>query len=171
MKRALLTVALMLVSAGLIAGDNHEATIRSAAEKASLAVVGGRMEAVADSTYPGLVTAMGGRSDMIIALRQSVSDLSKRGLSVEKIEVGEISDTVTAGDQLHAVVRIKRTIKAPTGRQIQDSFMLAISSDAGKNWTFVEGRQMTPPMIEALFPNFNGELVFPKTSEPVFVRD
>ena len=68
-----------------------------------------------------------------------------------------------AGDELHAVVVAKRTIEGTRGRQTLDTYMIAVSGDGGKKWTFVDGPPLTPKHIEALFPEFNKALEIPKT--------
>ena len=92
-------------------------------------------------------------------------------MGVIATEIVSISEPLQAGDELHAIVRAKRILKAPGGRQIQDTFMIAISGDEGRNWTFVDGPQLTPKHIEALFPDFNEALEFPETVPAVFEKD
>jgi hypothetical protein len=160
-----------IASAGTADAAQHEAAIRAAAEKASSAIVDGRMEAIADSTYPGLAAVMGGRVALINSLHESSAELRKRGLSVTEMEVVSISPTVQAGRQLHSIVRMKRMMNAPNGIQVQDTFLIAVSEDAGASWSFVEGRQLSQDQLKVLFPDFNPELKFPATAKPVFIRD
>ena len=100
----------------------------------------------------------------------SPSSCLKAGRS-RGVEITRISEPVQAGSELHAVVRTKRTVRGPTGRQIQESYVIAVSADEGENWTFVDGQKLTPQHIMALFPDFNVDLVLPGPSAPVFERD
>ena len=161
----------VIAFAGVAEAAQHEAAIRAAAEKAAAAIVDERTEAIADSTYPGLAAVMGGRVALINSLHESSAELKKRGLSVTAMEIRSISPTVVAGRQLHSIVRIKRTMDAPNGIQLQDTFLIAVSEDAGASWSFVEGRQLSPEQLNVLFPDFNPELKFPATAKPVFIRD
>lgn len=171
LKNLSLTLLALLAAVGVANADQYEATIRAAAEKASSAIVEGRTEAIADSTYPGLAAVMGGRVALINSLRESTEELKNRGLSVSSMEIRSISPAVQAGAQLHSIVRVKRMMTARNGKQVQDTFLIAVSEDQGATWSFVEGRQLSPEQLQVLFPNFNSELKFPATAKPVFIRD
>jgi hypothetical protein len=158
----------IVISATLVqAADDPTVEIRAQFIKAAQAVIKGDADAILDSTYPGLIQRVGGRVEMRAKVIDSLMDLRHRKLSVQRTEVVSISQPVEAGEELHSVVRAKRIMQGPGGRQIQDTFMIAVSSDRGKNWTFVDGQQLTPQHIMALFPNFNTSLVLPRTAPPV----
>jgi len=149
------------------AADDPTVEIRAQFVQASQAVIKGDADAILDSTYPGLIDRVGGRAEMRAKVIESLIDLRHRKLSVQRTEVVSISQPVEAGEELHSVVRAKRVMQGPGGRQIQDTFVIAVSSDQGKSWTFVDGQQLTPQHILALFPNYNKALVLPRTAPPV----
>ena len=170
MKRFVI-VAVLLSSMLVCAADDSIANIRVAFDRAVQAAVVGDAETILDSTYSGLLEQVGGRDAMRSMVIKNLNDLKERGMAVVGTEIVSISEPLQAGDELHAIVRAKRTVKAPGGRQIQDTFMIAVSSDGGQNWTFVDGPQLTPKHIEALFPDFNEALELPETAPPVFEKD
>ena len=160
-----LTVAIVaLLSATFVgAAEDPKANIRADFDRAVQAVAAGDAEAILDGTYPGLVQLVGGRDAMRSIVLENLKDLERRGLVVVGTEIVSISDPLQAGEELHAVVRAKRTLKGDGGKQVQDTFMIAISGDGGTKWTFVDGRPLTPKHIKALFPDFNDALEIPKT--------
>lgn len=152
------------------AADDPVENIRADFDKAQRAVVTGDTATILASTYPGLVQQVGGPDAMRSMVVKNLEGLEERGMTVVGTEIVSISQPVQAGSELHAVVRATRTVKAPGGRQVQDTFMIAVSADQGKSWTFVDGPQLTPKHIHTLFPDFNDALVLPKVKAPVFER-
>ncbi len=171
MKKSVVAIVALLSFTFVCAADDPVANIRAAFDRAAQAVVAGDAEAILDSTYSGLLEQVGGRDVMRSMVIKNLNDLKKRGMAVVATEIVSISEPLRAGDELHAIIRAKRTVKAPGGRQIQDTFMIAVSGDGGQNWTFVDGPQLTPKHIEALFPDFNEALELPETAPPVFEKD
>jgi len=170
MKKSPIAVVALLIATLAYGAEDPQANIRADFDRAQAAVVSGNAGAILDSTYPGLVKQVGGPDAMRSVLTKNLDELEKRSISVVGTEIVSISQPVRAGAELHAVVRAKRTVKSPGGVQIQDTFVIAVSSDAGKKWTFVDGPQLTPKHIHALFPDFNSDLVLPKTEPPVIEK-
>ena len=170
MKKPTVLFAVFLVACGLSASDSAD-RLRADAEWMCAAVTKGDAAAIVEYTYAGLLEKVGGAEAMRELTVAGQSALTKQGLSVVSVDITSISDPVQAGSELHAIVRTKRTVKGPTGRQIQETFVIAVSGDEGQNWTFVDGQKLTPAHVVALFPEFNPDLVLPGKSEPVFERD
>lgn len=171
MKKFAAAIVAVLSVTLVCAAEDPTANIRADFDRAAQAVVAGDTEKILDSTYPGLVQQVGGRDAMRSMVTKNLSDLEQRGMAVMATEIVSISQPLRAGDELHAIVRARRTVKAPGGRQVQDTFMIAVSGDEGKSWTFLDGPQLTPKHIKALFPDFNEALELPETAPPVFRKD
>ncbi len=162
MKKFPVAVVAMLSVALVCAAEDPKANIRADFDRAVQAVMAGDAEAILDGTYPGLVQQVGGRDAMRSMVLENLKDLERRGLTVVGTEIVLISDPVQAGEELHAVVSAKRTVEGSEGKQTLDTFMIAVSSDGGAKWTFVDGPPLTAKHIEALFPDFNEALEIPK---------
>ena len=168
MKKSPVAIVALLSVTLVCAAEDPTANIRADFDRAAQAVAARDAEAILDSTYPGLLQQVGGRDAMRTMVVKNLTDLEQRSMAVVATEIVSISQPLQAGAELHAIVRAKRTVRAPGGRQIQDTFMIAVSGDEGEKWTFVDGPQLTPKHIEALFPEFNAALVLPKIERPVF---
>jgi len=171
MKREAIAIVFLLAATLVCASVDPQVTIRKAVERASEAVIAGDTDAILDSTYPKLIEQVGGRESMREILTKNLTGLEQRGLTVVSNEIVSISEPVRAGTELHAIVRSRRTLKAPRGRQIHDTFLIAVSGDDGQSWSFVDGPQLTPNHIKILFPDFNSALVLPRVDAPVFQAD
>ncbi len=171
MKKTLMVLTLLLFPGVACAEDDPTAPIRADFDEATEAVLVGDAEGILKYTYPGLIEKVGGLDAMRSIVVGNLTDLERRGMSILTTEIVSIAEPLPAGRELHSVVRAKRTVKTPGGRQIQDTFMIAVSIDGGKRWTFVDGPQLTPQHIDALFPEFNEALELPETAPPVVEKD
>ena len=162
MKKLPIALVVLLSVTVVGAAEDPKANIRADFDRAVQAVVAGDAETILDGTYPGLVQQVGGRDVMRSMVLENLKDLERRGLTVVGTEIVLISDPVQAGDELHAVVSAKRTVEGAEGKQTLDTFMIAVSSDGGAKWTFVDGPPLTAKHIATLFPDFNETLEIPK---------
>lgn len=63
-------------------------------------------------------------------------------------------------------------MKVPGGRATAKSFLLGISTDKGKTWTFVDGNGIGDEKVKRkLLPNLPAEFKLPKKEKPVFRKD
>ena len=170
MRKPTILLTVFLAACGM-AVSNDADTLRADAEWMCQAVVKADADAIVEHTYPGLVEKVGGTDEMRKAIVAGHTDMRQRGLVVIGLEITKISEPVQAGSELHAVVRTKRAVRGPTGKQTLESYVIAVSADEGENWTFVDGQKLTPAHVMALFPDFNVDLVLPGPSKPVFERD
>lgn len=124
---------------------------------------------IVDLTYPELVNAMGGKNTMVSQLTTAMNDMEKNGFHIVSITFGAPTKIYEAGMQLHCLLPQTSISTSKEGTYTSKSSLLAISSDKGKSWTFLDVSQMNKDNIKQLFPDFNPALVFPKLEAPVFV--
>ena len=77
---------------------------------------------------------------------------------------------MTAGDDLYIVVPFLLEMKAPGGKLLQKSFVIGVSSDQGKTWTFVNGDQEMKK-IKQVLPDLPDKLKLPERQKPTFEKD
>ncbi len=121
-------------------------------------------------TYPKLVAQMGGRDKMMALMKQAMAELEgKQGFTFKSATVGTPSRIYRAGTELHALLSLDMNLESAGGTLKLYSYLLGVSGDGGKNWTFVSGSQLTPEGIRDLFPAFNKDLKVPPQPQPEFV--
>ncbi|HYV34402.1 MAG TPA: hypothetical protein VE988_01785 [Gemmataceae bacterium] len=125
---------------------------------------------VIDLTYPKVIELGGGREKMIGALKASMSDLKTKGFALMSNKVDDPSEPVAAGDELFIVVTYLLEMKAPGGKLLQKSFVVGISPDQGRNWTFIDGGTDVAKVRQFL-PNLPERLKLPEQQPPVFEKD
>lgn len=175
MMRSLLIVFVAIVlSTQLVRGDAQTEQIVKLAEENSVALISGNYAHLVDLTYPKVVELIGGRDKMIEALRRSSEDMKARGSKILGAEVSEPKEVVTAGEKQFAVVPMKVRVQVPTGALRSKEFLIAVSEDRGKTWTFVDSAGLVSEpgkereKLAQILPDFPSQLKLPSREEPVW---
>lgn len=160
----LLVLTLMLPYA-LLAQDT--ALVRQQAQILGDAIIKGDYQTVIDHTYPGVIDMVGGKDKMLQATTQAMGGLKDQGITIEKLTVGHASQFYKAGTQIHCLLPETLRMKLPNGHAIAQSYILAVSSDGGKTWSYMDVNANSKDLLPKLFPNFNADLKIPDPTPPV----
>ncbi len=140
--------------------------VRDQAEKCSTAFIEGDYETFTDLTHRELVRKAGGRDEMIAQLRANAEELSKR-FKVLAVEVGVPEEIAEAGADLVAIVPTVTRMDLPgISEQTHRSFLIGVSDDKGRTWTFLEGSGYDEKSIRKVLPDFPETLELPKIEMP-----
>lgn len=126
---------------------------------------------VIDLTYPKLVELSGGRDSLQKLIVERIEALKKQGVTTFEGLVGSPGPFFKAGNQIHCLVPEILVLKMYNGRYVTRSYLLAISNDKGKSWTFLDVGKMPADVLHKLLPNYNDELVIPTSGKPMFFPD
>jgi hypothetical protein len=141
--RTSLALLALAVCAQLASADPQTERIRKLAAENSAALTSGNYARLVDLTYPKVVEMIGGRDKMIETLRRGSEDMKAHGSAILGTEVGEPKEVVTAGDKQFAIVPMTVRVQVPDGTLRSKGFLIAISEDRGKTWTFIDGAGVT----------------------------
>ena len=145
-------------------------TMKAKAEEVGRAIVAGDQKTVVDLTHPKVVQMMGSRDGMIILLERTAREMKSRRTFIRSVEFEEPVDMQGWGDELFGVVPFTLEMALGDRRAMQKSYLIGVSSDGGKTWTFVDGAQADRAMVQRLFPNFPNKLRLPERQEPVEIN-
>ena len=147
--------------------------LKQQAQELSDAVVNGDYPRAVDLTYPKLVRLMGGRAQFIAYYEKSMKELQSDRFRLYEIIVGEPRDILKIGPEYYAIVPSKMKMKVAEGTLVGDAFMIGISADGGKNWTFVDSPSATDKTKSAILfgPAAAGKLQIPESKRPVLHRE
>lgn len=143
---------------------------KSKTEEINKALINENFGKVADLTYPKLVQLMGGRTKMISAMESGNRDMKSKGFAFVSAKVDSPSDPVMAGSELFIVVPYLLEMKVPGGKLRQKAFVIGVSSDKGKSWTFVNG-DLGAEKVKLVVPSLPDRLKLPEKQEPVVEMD
>ncbi|HWE39689.1 MAG TPA: hypothetical protein VG406_24280 [Isosphaeraceae bacterium] len=175
MKR-LVTVGL-IVAFGLVArGDEKDKIAKNCEEQAKetgKALLKGDYEKLLDRTYPKLIELAGGREAMLKALRESLKKIEDEGFAFKSVDVDEPSRFGKAGDDRIAVVPmtvVMTQTKPEKGTITTKGYLLGISGDDGKTWTFIDGAKLDSKSVKLFLPKFPDDFKLPEKPRPKFEK-
>ncbi len=127
--------------------------IKSRAEELSRAFIAGEFLKVAELTYPDVVEMGGGREKMAAYLAKEMGDAKTMGYEILSYALGEVGQVVGVKEYLFAAVPTTMRMKTPQGVWSRKSFLLAVSRDGAKTWTFVDGEGTSKERFQVLCPS------------------
>jgi hypothetical protein len=131
------------------------------------ALVNNDFTAFSKYMHPALVTLAGGRQKLKNSMDSA--DIMKKqfGIQFSKILIGEPGEIIAYKDQLQCVVPQYTDMQTPMGRLSLSSSLIAISTDKGKNWYFVDTNMYKTDKLTAVLPDLSPKLVIPPKQQPV----
>ena len=162
-------IAFILATGSLFAQVDKK-IIKQQAELTAAALLKGDYETVIRFTYPKIVEMLGGREKMIDILNSGRAQMEQQGMSIQSVTFGEPSESVAAeGGEIHCLVPQTLFVTVPAGKMKAESWLLAISTDKGANWYFLDTAQMTMDNIKNFIPHYNPELKIPEKKAAEFI--
>ncbi|HEX8475132.1 MAG TPA: hypothetical protein VF666_13965 [Pyrinomonadaceae bacterium] len=144
--------------------------IKAEAEKSSRAFLSGDFNKVLDSTYPRIIELGGGKAKLIASMEAGMKEIRDLGLKIVSHTVGEPEKTVRAGTMLVAVVPTTLKMESTDTLFTQRSFWLAVSTDDGKTWTFLDGSYLNKESMKIVLPEAVDKITLPGVEQPVMER-
>src|SRR5204862_5262728 len=152
---ALIAVA---ICAQFANADPQREQIRKLAAENSAALTSGNYARLVELTYPKIVEMIGGRDKMIETLRRGSEDMKAHGSAILGAEVSEPKEVVTVGDRQFAILPMTVRVRVPDGTLRSTGFLIAVSEDHGKTWTFIDGAGLKEKLAQVL-PEFPPQLL------------
>jgi hypothetical protein len=131
------------------------------------AFISGDYKIFAHYTYPEIVKMTGGEYKMAEALAKITNDMKIKGMLFNSIVFGEVSKIVKSGNELQCTLPQHTEIKLSAGRAVSTSTLIAISTDRGSNWTFVDTSNKDITTIRKLLPHLSNAIIIPPPQPPV----
>jgi hypothetical protein len=155
----------------LAAGDaDSKQAVKSQAQEMASAFAKGDYEKFVGYTHPKLVKLIGGQEKMIEVVKSSLAGMKSRGFTIQSYTVGDTTGMVAKGADRFAIVPATMIVNASGATVTTNSFLVGISEDGGKHWTFLDGAKATPQNIRILVPNYPEELKLPEKQRPVIEK-
>lgn len=145
--------------------------LKKQAKRFAVATFNGDHQTIIALTYPGLVKLSGGPEQMQKLITEKIESLKKQGVMKFDGSIGSPGSFYKAGDQIHCLLPETLVLKTFNGRYIGRSYLLAVSNDKGKSWTFLDVGNMPADVLHRLLPNYNEDLVIPASGKPMFFAD
>jgi len=166
-----LVVLGLLAFAAVAEAPPQADAVKKLAEELADATVKQDFTKVIDLTYPTLVKELGGREKAIEQSAAIMNQIKTQGFVITAFTVGEPGDFSKEGDNTFVVVPTAMEMTAPVGKIESKSYLLGISSDAGKTWRFLDGAGMqSKELRDKLLPPLPAKLKLPEKEPPRLVK-
>jgi len=148
-------------------GENYPTLIAQANE---LGEALGRKDyaKVVDLTYPKVIESAGGRDKLLAAMTNELKTMEAEGVQIISSKSSPPSQFVHDAGGIYAVVPMTSKFKAQDGIFQVEGSLIAISTDAGQNWTFIDATGKDQSELKKFLPNFE-KLNVPPEKPPVKV--
>jgi len=118
----------------------------------------------ANYTYPKILELMGGKSTMVQATKQSMTQIKSEGFSIIDLKFKDVSNFLEKDGELQCTLRQLITMKTPKGTIASEYTLIGISEDKGVHWTFMDTSGKSKETMLKYFPNLHPNLIIkPKT--------
>jgi hypothetical protein len=168
-KNFIFFILVLLIPFATFAQDT--AVVKKQAKRFAVATFNGDFRTVIDLTYPKLVELSGGRDTMQKLITERIETLKKQGIMTFDGSVGSPGPFYKAGSQIHCLLPETIILRMFNGRYVGRSYLLAISDNKGKSWTFLDVGKMPADVLHKLLPNYNNDLIIPPSGKPMFFAD
>lgn len=153
------------------AGAIDREKLKQQAQELSDAMVNGNYARAADLTFPKLVRLIGGRTQFIAVLEKEMAEIKSDRFRLSSISVGEPHDVIHVNRQHFAIVPTTMRFKVPEGTLVGEAYMIGISADGGKNWTFIDSAKSgNKDQFRTLVGPAADQLKLPEEKRPVLYR-
>lgn len=115
--------------------------------------------------HPAVLDMMGGKEQYINQLEYSRKDMKKLGISYLTVKSGAPSAIIRYGDELQCVVPQVVEIKTTAGVMRNESSLIAVSTDEGQTWLFIDTGGKDLQGVKEYFPKLSDELIIPPSSQ------
>lgn len=116
-------------------------------------------------THPKIILGLGGKDNALKKLEGAMGQMQSQGIAFKSVSVGDIKSIVKSNGDLYSVVPDIIQVMVNGGVVTRGSSLLAISSDNGKRWYFVDTAPFKHQSIKKLFPTYPDGLVIPETGQ------
>lgn len=162
-----LSTTIFNIQAQSIDQNKLSAILKQQASRMGIAFVGGDYTTFANYTYPLILKSMGGAVKMAAILTKSTKGMKAQGMIFSNITFDEPSKIVKSGKELQASIAQHTEIKLSQGRLISTSTLIAVSTDNGINWTFIDTSNKDMATLRKALPNLSPSISIPTPQPPV----
>lgn len=121
--------------------------------------------------HPNVFRLFGGKDSMIIYLKGILKTMEDQGFTVDSISVEDPPGIIYSGTELEAVVPQILRIKTNSGILISRGYLLAVSTDKGVTWKFIDLAGGTAEEARKIIPSLSQKIVIPERTKPIFYKN
>jgi len=150
--------------------DNYP-TLAPQAQEMSDAFARKDYQRYVDLTYPKVIEMAGGRDKMLASMTQQIKEMEAEGVVMLSSSSGAPTQFVRDSGSIYALLPMTIKARARDGIFQSEGSTIAVSSDGGANWTFVDASGKDHTELNAILPNVADRLNLPPEKKPVKIAN
>jgi hypothetical protein len=162
-------VQLFLMLPMLSAAQGTPSAIKAAAIAMGNALVKKNSEQFLSYMHPSMFKLAGGKEKLRVISDSALKVFEQFGGKVSRIAYGNPSEIISYKKTLQSIISQTTTLNSFIGDAELSSNLIAISSDNGKTWTFIDTNMFGIKQIKSAMPDISPSLVIPKAAPPKIV--
>ncbi len=119
--------------------------------------------------HPNIISFAGGKEKMKTKMDSAYATMKLFGVSFKRYWIGTPGEIVNYKNQLQAVLPESTVMKTPLGELTAETSVIAISTDKGNNWYFIDTNVYKADKLKSILPDISPELVIPPQKKPKLV--
>ena len=161
-----ISIAIFSLSAN---GQNLATTIKVQAMDMASAFMKNDFKTFSKYMHPSIIEFAGGKGKMKTGMDSAYAAMKLFGVSFKRYWIGSPGKIINYKNQLQAVLPASTIMKTPLGELTAETSMVAISTDKGKSWYFIDTNVYKAEKIKTVLPDISPELVIPPQKKPKLV--
>jgi hypothetical protein len=121
--------------------------------------------------HPDFVKMVGSREKMLKPMIEGLERFKRNGIELVSQTIMFPTQTFRKNRELQAVIPMTQVMKMPQGTFSGLSHLLALSSDDGQHWTFINLSGVDPKLLRKIVPNLDRRIKIPAESPPTPVQE
>jgi hypothetical protein len=150
-------------------GQNLSTTIKVQAMDMAKALMQNDFATFSKYMHPNIISFAGGKENMKTKMDSAYAAMKLFGVSFKKYWIGSPGEIINYKGELQAVLPESTVMKTPLGELTAETSMIAISTDKGKNWYFIDTNVYKADKIKSILPDISPKLIIPPQKKPKLV--
>jgi hypothetical protein len=127
---------------------------------------------MADLTHPKVVEALGGKDKVVELTKTVMQQLKTQGVEIKTYTIGKPGEPVKDDKAAYVIIPTTLEMTAPKTKIKSESYLLGMTTDGGKSWTFADGAGLAQgPARDAIVPTLPKDLKLPEPKQPTVTKE
>ncbi len=168
MKTCLFILMISICAAGSFA-QNQNSIIKTQAVNMAHALIKKDFPAFLKYMHPNIIEMAGGNERLLQRMDTVNTMASQFGASIKKIVIGNPGNLINYKNQLQVTLPQSSELTSGFGSFSLETTLIAISSDGGKNWQFIDTSIYNLKEVKKAMPDLSPELKIPPPATPKLI--
>ncbi|WP_283434683.1 hypothetical protein [Neorhodopirellula lusitana] len=145
-----------------VSEDAMKVSLKNGAKQIGDATMKNNVSTIIAMTYPPMVKLAGGSPKYESITRDALKAMQAKGIKIDAYNVSGVRQIVEENGKHFAIVDTSLSLTSPGGMLTTSGYLLGISTDGGRSWTYLDGNGVKDEKLRArVLPDLPRSLVLP----------